>query len=73
MLSVCVSDLLDDGLHVDHPAGDAGGSLSGLEMDDPHLCRPEHRSHFPLQGETSPVRPPRTDQTLLSEAEVLTT
>ncbi|XP_071359135.1 putative transporter SVOPL isoform X3 [Trachinotus anak] len=42
--------LLDDGLHVDHHPGDAGGSCSGLEVDDPDLCDPQCPPHLPLQG-----------------------
>lgn len=53
MLSVCVSGLLDAGLHADHPAGDVGGPHSGLEVDDPDLRQPQHHPHLPLQGETS--------------------
>lgn len=59
MLSVYVSDLLDDGLHPHHRAWDVTGSHSGLEVDDPSVRHPQCRPHLPLQGETSssPVRP----------------
>lgn len=53
-LCLCVSDLLDDGLHADHHTGNGGGSLSGLEVDDPDLSHPQCHPHLPLQGETSP-------------------
>ena len=53
MLSVCASDLLDDGLHADHRPGDAAGSHAGLEVDDPPLRHPQHHPPLPLQGATS--------------------
>lgn len=53
MLSVCVSDLLDDGLHAYHHPGDGRGSHFRLEVDDPNLHHPKCHPHIPLQGEMS--------------------
>lgn len=52
-LCLCVSDLLDDGLHPHHHTGNVIGSHSGLEVDDPALRHPQYPPHLPLQGKTS--------------------
>ena len=52
-LSLCVSDLLDDGLHAHHNLGDVVGSDSWLEVDDQNLCGSEYHPHLPLQGQSS--------------------
>lgn len=48
MLPVCVSDILDAGLHAYHHSGYAGGSNFGMEVDDTDLCHAEYHPHLPL-------------------------